>query len=135
VAWAEKASIEVVGIKEFLRKLRTEELLGDDWRNAMRDIGEAGKRAAEAAAPTGATGDLRRSISYRVSGAVVPRYVVVKTTATHGKKRYPYPRLLEFAPKYHHTDWLKGAMEAASSSISSALTRAAAQIAAHFASK
>lgn len=117
--------VRVEGLDELLRKL-TPALYEEAGKAALREIAEAGAQSARAGAPR-MRGKLASSISPKVNRGVKPAWAVVKVAAL-SPRHYPYPRLLEFSPKHRHRDWLKHAVERASSAFESAVGKAAGAI-------
>jgi hypothetical protein len=107
--------VEVKGLKEIQRMLRSggDELLAEPYREMMDKARKAGEESAQSRAPH-ASGQLRSSITSRLQASAMPRYAVIKTTATRSSRRYsryPYPKRLEFDPRSKHRDWLLKSLE------------------------
>lgn len=150
MARAIKLEVKLDDLRPLLRMLRADELLAESWNAALHEVGRIALSAASAGAPRGKTGELRAKLTYKVQAIPVPRYVVVKTNATHaaptGRRRanvsgrrwrypYAYPRRLEFDPRSRHRDWLKRAIERSWSRIGRALDIAARGIESRWARK
>lgn len=116
--------LRVHGLKEIQRKLRAETLLHPAYRAAMEEAAQAALAEVRKTAPHGATGKLVSRLTYRVQKSDVPRYAVVKTTATRSSpkyRRYSYPRRLEFDPRSKHKDWMLKGLQRAKGKVQSIL--------------
>lgn len=122
-----KVTIEIAGYAALMRKLRPpESLYAKPWRDAMEEVARLGAEQARSTAPRGETGQLAAKIAYRVQKSPIPRYAVIKTTAR--RKKFPYPRLLEWSPKHHHSGWMRKAIDQVMSRADRILSKAARQI-------
>ena len=126
-----RLGIEIKGINRLRRNLDGDALLAQPLRQALEVGAAAGQSAAAGRAPRGATGKLGAKLTHRVDKRPVPRYAVVKTTATRTSakyRRYSYPRRLEFDPKSRHKDWFLRAVLSVRPQVEQALRAAAGQI-------
>lgn len=126
-----KLTVKVEGYRELMAKLKAETTLAGPWKSAMQQGGEIMLAAGQGAAPTGESGQLRAKLMMKMSAAPVPKYALVKTTATRSSakfKRYPYPKRLEYDPESSHRLWLTNAVNAAWGRIRAALDGAARAI-------
>lgn len=125
-------TLRVQGLKELQHKLKPEELLHEPYRDALDDAARTARDIIARGAPRGRSGNLTSKLTYRVQKGEVPRYAVVKTTATRSSKkyrRYSYPRRLEFDPKSRHKDWLLNGLLRAKGAVQSILGNMAREIA------
>lgn len=108
--------VKVVGLREVQRKLRWETTLQEPYRETVEAAAAAAERSIRGTAPRGETGQLEAKLTHKISAAPIPRWAIVKTSATRTSKkyrRYSYPRRLEFDPHSKHKDWLlKGLLRA-----------------------
>lgn len=109
-----KLKVQVEGHKALMKALKTHYTLVPPMYDAYNRIGQIGVEAGRAAAPV-ASGRLRSSLKHRVLGTNVASAVTIRTTATRSsarRKRYPYPKRLEYDPKSRHKGWLSNAIKA-----------------------
>lgn len=126
-----KIAVRVEGLREVMAKLKADTLLAQPWSDAMRQAGEIGLSAGRAAAPRGETGQLAAMLTTKMQAKPIPRWTLVKTTATRSSakyKRYPYPKRIEYDPKSEHRLWLTNAIKGAMGRIQGVLSTAARQI-------
>lgn len=135
--------VEVVGLAEIQRKFKDGgvQLWGPPVKEALEAAGRLGVQAARGTAPKGQTLQLSSKLTYKLSRAMPPRWVVIKTDAVRqapaGGRRsigarwkypYPYPRRLEFDPKSPHKDWLLKAIKSVQGGLNRILSDAARSI-------
>lgn len=127
MAGAIKWKIEVLNLNQFKRKLKpAHELYGGPWKTAMESLATDLGQRAMAAAPV-RTGAMRASIVARAAATSVPLSLRVKARAK-SSRGFPYPRALEFAPKFRHIRWLRDAVYQATGMIRKHLDTAARAI-------
>ena len=125
---ATKITVEVSGLNALRRFLSPpDNLYGPPWKDGMEAIAKKSRLSAVSAAPS-RTGKLRSSIRDRVQKNVFPTWVAVDARAA-AKKRYPYPRLLEYSNKHHHVGWLSDALNKVWRTVESDLNKIADAIA------
>ena len=105
-----KQTAYIEGLAELRRLINPpSELMAEPWRDAMDALAAAGQAAAQAAAPRGATGQLRVKIFGRVQRKPMPMWVAIRARAKRKSRKYPrgypYPRLLEVSAKHGHKGW------------------------------
>lgn len=126
-----RVDIEVKGYRELARKLKaSDELIGGPWTGAMRQLERMLGDAWRGAIPVD-TGRGRASIKTKVQAGPVPRYVLVKTTATRSSrhhKRYRYINRQEYDPKSRNKGRLTAAFERVRAGAQGILNGAARQI-------
>jgi hypothetical protein len=111
-----RVDVEIKGVKELMRKLNADYLLAGPWTEAMKSAADMAEAAWKGAAPSD-SGGTRAGIKSKVQARPVPRYALVKSTATRSSrayKRYPYPKRQEYDPRSRNrlklTNALKGVM-------------------------
>ena len=103
-------------------------------RDTYERIGQIGEAAGRAAAPV-ASGQLRTSVTHRVMGKKIATAVSIRTTATRSspkRRRYPYPKRLEYDRASRHRQWLTRAVRGSWGRIQAELRRAEQQIQSRF---
>lgn len=104
-------SMDKISLQKVLSKMQASSLVANDVRNLLDDAGKLGVQRIRTAGPLGKTGQLREKAEHKVHDAPIPRYVVVKTTATAPWSRraggISYPAVLAASEKYGHKDWMK----------------------------
>lgn len=115
-----RLNLRVEGMAQLQRKLRKEVLYAPPLREAMESTTKDAAQLVEQHAPR-ASGRMAASVTYRVDARPVPTWGRVAVTARAKSKKYPsgyrYPRLLEFAPKWHHAGWLHSAVQPAQAAL------------------
>ena len=125
---ATKITVEVSGLAALRRFLTpAEDFYGPPWKDGMDRIAAKTLSAGRSAAPHG-TGKLQASLRTRVQKGGFPTWLAIDARAT-AAKRYPYPRLLEYSPKHHHTRWLQGALDKVWGNVAGELNKIADAIA------
>lgn len=111
-----RVTVQLDGHREIQRKLRSEWLLTFTWSAAMQRVAKMAEASWLGAAPV-ASGLERSKIVSKVQARPIPKYALVKTTATRSSrkyKRYRYPNRQEYDPKSRNrlklTDALQGVM-------------------------
>lgn len=111
------------GASALVARLEAEGLIGKPIRRIFSKLGIQGKQAAKSMAPK-ATGRLSASITTRMSGRAVPKFVAVLVKATNSRG-YSYPKLLEFSFRHGHRNWLLTAFQGAMGGLHSFMNDAA----------
>lgn len=122
--------VEIQGYRELARKLRADELIGRPWSDAMNRVADMAGAAWRGAAPVG-SGRERGSIKTKVQAKPVPKWALVKTTATRSSrkyKRYRYPNRQEYDPRSRNKGRLTRALDGVKGRIQGLLDTAARQI-------
>lgn len=126
-----RVDIEIQGYTQLARKLRSsDELISEPWKAAMRQLEEMLGSAWRRAVPVD-TGRGRQSIKTKISPAPVPRYALVKATATRSSrkyKRYRYLNRQEYDPKSRNKGRLTRAFEGVRARAQAVLSQAARHI-------
>lgn len=140
-----KMSIQFRKIKEVSAKLEPEKLYWPEAKTMLKGIGFIGSQAMRSAAPSGKTGALKSSISYKTNDAPRPLWVRFSVAATAtpqhpggrggsgargGRTKYPYPygKRLEYEKKGRHYQWAHRALTGARPAFRSAINSAAQAI-------
>ncbi len=121
-----RLSVQLDGYRELKRKMRTDELLAEPWREALESAAVYAHQEAQAAAPV-RTGKLQASIGWKMSARPLPFWAKVETKA-RAPKRFNYPALLNFSPKHGHKGWLTDMRNRIQGNINAILERAAKEI-------
>lgn len=148
-----KLTIQFKEIKEAADKLEPSKLYWPQAKDMLRTIGFLGVQSLKGGAPKGRSGQTGARIQYRVNDIPKPLWVVFRTDATNtpqkpggrggfgargAKKKweYPfaYPRRLEYEKKNPHYQWMHRGIQQARGKFRSAISRAAADIQANWAS-
>ncbi len=129
-------SVDMVGWTETLKKLRpAEDLYAEPWRHAVEAMTDVGYQSGVSAAPIGLTGQTNLRMQKKVQKAKVPRWGVVKTTATRGG--FCYPRITNFSPyaqsRYHtgsntNRYWFTNALKRVEQAMEGILNKAGSEI-------
>lgn len=122
--------LDILGLKELRAKIRGDELYANTWHGALDEATQTAAAAGRSAAPRGASGSLAASVTGKLSAKATVMSGRVTATARHDG--YPYGKLLEYAPKYHHKGWLVGAVQGIRGQLTSILDRAAKTIEANW---
>lgn len=104
--------LQVEGLDQLERKLEPEVLLAP-----VREVLDAGLKEAAAVVVAHAprrTGRLAASVTHRLDARPVPTWGRIAVTA-RSKRRYNYPRWLEFSPKSPRRGWFRASFEPAKS--------------------
>lgn len=126
--------LRVEGLRELQGKLRGHDLFAAPYREALEESAQAAEDAIRSRAPVD-TGRLKARLTHRLQASPVPRYAVIKTTATRSSakyRRYSYPKRLEFDPKSRHRDWMLRGLMSVRGRVQSALSGAARKIESRF---
>jgi len=124
-------NVKVVGLRDLQRKARADVLFQPPFREGLEEAAKAAADIIRGGAPSGATGALRAKLTYKLQASPVPRYAVIKTTATRSSKnyrRYSYPKRLEFDPRSKHKDWMLKGLRKARGAVQHILDRTGAKI-------
>ncbi len=123
-----KFGIAIPKLKDFTKVLDGHDLYAEPWTDAMKTVAHLGEQYAIQSAPL-LSGKTIAKMSSKVQNKPVPLYAVIKTTA-RSPKGYRYPRLLEFAAKWHHKGWMRNAIKNSANAWPAIMNKAAQQIAA-----
>lgn len=111
-----KVNVEVQDFKALRSKLRSDELLGGIWADAMRQVADMAAATWRGAIAVD-SGQAQGSIQAKTQARPVPLWALVKVTATRSSakyKRYRYYRRVEFDPRSRNkgrlTNALKGSL-------------------------
>lgn len=120
-------TLRIQGLRELQQRLRREgtELVQAPYRQRLDEAAKAARNIVRQGAPRD-TGKLQDKLIYRVQNAPVPRYAVIKTTATRSSKRYrrySYPSRLEFDPRSTHQNWLLTGITRAAGTVQTILNK------------
>lgn len=121
------------GLQRIQKLLRSpdRELWADDYRQMLEESAANVVSAMRPHMPRGATGRLAARLQFRVQKRPIPRWAVVKTTATRSSaryRRYSYPRRLEFDPKSRHANFYLTAFKRSAGSVQAAVTAFARKV-------
>lgn len=125
-----RVKIEVRGIREIVRKLKTDELAAGPLQDAMQQVEGMLSTAWRGAMPR-ASGQALSKITTKVSAKPVPTWVKVKTAATRSSrkyKRYRYMGRQEYDPKSRNKGRLTRATDGVRSRLQGVLDQAARKI-------
>lgn len=125
-----RIDVEIQGYREIQRKLKADVLLARPWTDAMNRVAEMAGAAWRGAAPVD-SGRTRSTIKTKVQARPIPRYALVKTTATRSSrryKRYRYPNRQEYDPRSRNRLRLTRALRGVMGRVQGVLSTAARQI-------
>jgi hypothetical protein len=125
-----KLRVTIEGHKALMKAIRADTTLAPPLRETYDRIGVIGVAAGRSAAPVN-TGQLRSSIMHRVMGRQVATAVSIRATATRSspkRRRYPYPKRLEYDRKSRHRGWLRQAIKRSWARIQAELRRTEQEI-------
>jgi hypothetical protein len=118
-----------------LRRLLTppDALIAAPWKEAMTKLSEMGERSGKAGAPR-LSGATEKKIKGVLHKKPLPLWLAVRSRGVSKSKKYskgyPYPRLLNYAPKYGHQGWFdRGVIEPVMAVANAALNEAGDKIA------
>lgn len=126
--------VRVEGLDTLRRLLNPpDELIAEPWKTALTALAAYGERSGKSAAP------YRRGLTQsKIKGSAqkkpMPRWAAVRSRGSNKSaaypRGYPYPRLLNYAPKYGHVGWFdRGVIEPVMAQANSELNTAANKIA------
>lgn len=131
-----KFTVETRGFRETIKRLNPpEDLYAEPWRHAVEEMTDVGYQSSLSAAPIGLSSQTNLRMAKKVQKIKVPRWGVVKTTATRGG--FAYPRITNFSPyaqsRYHtgvnpHRYWFTNALKRVDQAMSGILDKAGSAI-------
>jgi hypothetical protein len=103
--------VDMPGLATLRKVMTPDSLYLQPWRDGMEKLAGLASSRAQSFAPVGQTGKLRRSVRAVVQKKPFPTWLAVRVYAKAGKKRYSYPKMLNYSPKHHHKLWLDRAID------------------------